>query len=1239
MKKTLLLFALLLIPCLAAAQGFRIGESSSISSSLNAGGVIFTIANPTVNICNHPANAVPCTNKVTTYTSISLAVTCPTSQQLVLAGTTTCVTQGDRFGNWGAWVPAGTYDWTVTLPTGQSLGPYVITTGGLGGGGGPGGSSIQAQFNNGGAFGGSSCVSLTSLATGPLNFGCNASQVNHGNIDLNINSGGGSNSITATLGSIRYVATNGNDSNDGLSWGTAKLTITAAICALPYGNCGSSPRVAGAGTVIYQEGVSADVTNNVGIWIAGAGDSQYASLPAGWMKADASGGLDVHCGTRATPVAHEHQPGCAVGTFTVGTNKPTVWLSGTVNPMYFADFATANGTPVAWISVDSTGCISGSGVGACTAPGTGQSISVTLENVSGGPTAGEVGQDASLIVGNGYWLHVRDSSFNGNLAYQNLLTSAARTSNVVTYTVTSGFCHFNTGQQVSIMLMADPTFNGTKTVATGCGGGATFTVNQTGPNASTGSNGGTAAAFGDAGFAVILSSSQIVMKNLHFEASGGLKAYNVGGNCSLLLDDAYMEGLGGPTTPLVWTQCGARISNLTASDTVPAPGIINDNGSFLTAIGVGGVNEPGILGPGKSIDSYSQFTSTSSLLAQGGSGWANNQYFQAQMDTARRTGSPTAVRFPSGIAATSAWYNVASGAIGSGFTLSSVADPYGGTGATQIASGGGIVPVSMTTAGLYSGTLAVGDDIIMGTWIRFPTTIPPSPAILFTLSNLGFGNGDLCTSGGGTSAIYPYYGDGNWFWLTARCTVWTLPSNTPQTVFYVNAPASPAVVQVFNPVIMRIPSGTLSNNEIEDLRNTLNGYSTSPVAGDVAFSPAERFCLPSATASNGFCDYQVHADTVNRTKTWPDVTGTPLVSSIGTPGTTGHVLAGVPVGTFTAYDPFNRASLNTSGPCSSGSCWTAIPTLSLPTITANQIVGSTPVVFTGAYWNANTFLADQFSEINTPNGGSSANGAVETTCRQSAGAYTLYRFYFYNGNFIIGETLAGVASNLTTAAGTLNAGDELTFTCMGSTLTGYQNGTQVLQTTNTDITAGQPGFLMYGNIAQSTGDNWTAGNLGAPLQPNIETDTKGPLHIITSLTVGNSAPIAGALPAGSITASSNIVALATACTNGELALSSGWQSTGSATVTAVAGTGQTCSWTITTGTTTAANPTVTDTLTNALISGSVVCEMNIHGGTHTAAAGEGFQQTSLSATAPVFTFNGTPTAGGTTYFVTRRCGP
>ena len=115
--------------------------------------------------------------------------------------------------------------------------------------------------------------------------------------------------------------------------------------------------------------------------------------------------------------------------------------------------------------------------------------------------------------------------------------------------------------------------------------------------------------------------------------------------------------------------------------------------------------------------------------------------------------------------------------------------------------------------------------------------------------------------------------------------------------------------------------------------------------------------------------------------------------------------------------------------------------------------------------------------------------------------------------------------------------------------------------------------------------------------------------------------------------------LGTHCTNGELTLSAGWQSTGTATATAVQGNGQVCSWTITTGTTTAANPTITDTLTNPLPDATTQCWMKIDGGTHTAVAGEAFHQTTYSATAPVFTSNFTPTANGFTYFVTRGCGP
>lgn len=122
--------------------------------------------------------------------------------------------------------------------------------------------------------------------------------------------------------------------------------------------------------------------------------------------------------------------------------------------------------------------------------------------------------------------------------------------------------------------------------------------------------------------------------------------------------------------------------------------------------------------------------------------------------------------------------------------------------------------------------------------------------------------------------------------------------------------------------------------------------------------------------------------------------------------------------------------------------------------------------------------------------------------------------------------------------------------------------------------------------------------------------------------------------AGRIVGGSNLVAVGTACTNGELALSAGFGAT--ATVTAVAGNGQTCHWTITSsGAGQAANPTITDTLTNPLPTATTVCDMRMEGGTGTSTL---INQTTLSATAPVFTFNGTPVAAST-YIVVRRCGP
>ena len=162
MKTLLSIFAFLILASTAGAQAYRFDSQVSQAGPAIAGvGTPVVIpANPVVVMCNSPANAVPCSNKATTYTDSTGTTPCPTSTQIVLVGTTTCVTNPDAQNNWGVWLAAGSYAYTITLPNGSSIGPYDFTIGAAGGGAGnpciitP----YSIQINQSSAFG---CSNLT----------------------------------------------------------------------------------------------------------------------------------------------------------------------------------------------------------------------------------------------------------------------------------------------------------------------------------------------------------------------------------------------------------------------------------------------------------------------------------------------------------------------------------------------------------------------------------------------------------------------------------------------------------------------------------------------------------------------------------------------------------------------------------------------------------------------------------------------------------------------------------------------------------------------------------------------------------------------------------------------------------------------------------------------------------------------------------------------------------------------
>ena len=129
-------FALLVhISAHAQAVGVRV----EIGSIFSAGVVtvtaqsgyppLYAVPNATVILCSYPATGSPCTNPVSTYTDLTLNTQCPSNQQIVLQGTSSCVATTDATGAGGFYIAAGgTYSESLVI-NGVPYGPYTISVG------------------------------------------------------------------------------------------------------------------------------------------------------------------------------------------------------------------------------------------------------------------------------------------------------------------------------------------------------------------------------------------------------------------------------------------------------------------------------------------------------------------------------------------------------------------------------------------------------------------------------------------------------------------------------------------------------------------------------------------------------------------------------------------------------------------------------------------------------------------------------------------------------------------------------------------------------------------------------------------------------------------------------------------------------------------------------------------------------------------------------------------------------
>jgi hypothetical protein len=150
----LFLLAFLSVPALWGQAGVRWdlgGPIAGVSTTINQPSLngqnanyLVTLSPVQLNWCAFPANSTqgtPCTNYSPTFTDLTLASACPSTQPIVLQQTNICTSQSDGFGNLGVNSPGGTFTYTLTYGS-TTYGPFTVTLGGSGGGGG--GSPNQA---------------------------------------------------------------------------------------------------------------------------------------------------------------------------------------------------------------------------------------------------------------------------------------------------------------------------------------------------------------------------------------------------------------------------------------------------------------------------------------------------------------------------------------------------------------------------------------------------------------------------------------------------------------------------------------------------------------------------------------------------------------------------------------------------------------------------------------------------------------------------------------------------------------------------------------------------------------------------------------------------------------------------------------------------------------------------------------------------------------------------------------
>ena len=174
---------------------------------------------------------------------------------------------------------------------------------------------------------------------------------------------------------------------------------------------------------------------------------------------------------------------------------------------------------------------------------------------------------------------------------------------------------------------------------------------------------------------------------------------------------------------------------------------------------------------------------------------------------------------------------------------------------------------------------------------------------------------------------------------------------------------------------------------------------------------------------------------------------------------------------------------------------------------AGRGVGSVNAKDIFAFWSANTFSNDQYSQARIAGGLSSGTQFVQIVVRATLTGDGRYNNYLFYTDGLAGANHTEVAKNINgnqitfkSFPVTFAAGDIIKISAVGTTITCYKNGVAIGSITDSSLPGGAPGVGVYGSTV--TVDDWEGGTLVAAAPAAVATVTVNPsaASIVTGTT-------------------------------------------------------------------------------------------------------------------------------------------